>query len=95
MVTDGAGRYRASSLALGHYEVKAEVSEFRTAVRRGIEVTVGAEAVVDLLQLGVTRRMARGFQAQLSYTWSKTIAEGDGVLGRFFDGKAGPAQRPS
>ena len=29
--------------------------------------------------------MVRGLQAQLSYTWSKTIAEGDGVLGRFFD----------
>ena len=42
-------------------------------------------AFYDGLQLGLTRRMAKGFQAQFSYTWSKTISEGDGVLGRFFD----------
>ncbi len=40
------------------------------------------------LQLNATRRMARGFQAQFSYTWSKTISEGDGILGRFFDREA-------
>ena len=40
------------------------------------------------LQLNATRRMAAGFQAQFSYTWSKTISEGDGILGRFFDREA-------
>ncbi len=45
--TDTAGRYRIRSLPVGNYEVRAELSGFQTSVRRGIELTVGREAVVD------------------------------------------------
>src|ERR1044071_7940433 len=48
VVTDEGGRYRAPSLGLGNYEVKAELTGFRTAVRMGIQLTVAAEAVVNL-----------------------------------------------
>ena len=46
--TDAEGRYQAPSLSLGSYEVRAELPGFRTSVRRGIELTVGRHAVVDL-----------------------------------------------
>ena len=53
VVTDGAGRYLATDLDLGGYEVQAEMRGFRTEVRSGIELTVGREAVVDFaLQVG-------------------------------------------
>ena len=47
-ISDEAGRYRAPSLGLGNYEVKAELAGFRTAVRTGIQLTVAAEAVINL-----------------------------------------------
>src|SRR5213594_2446606 len=54
VTTDEAGRYRAPSLGLGNYEVKAELTGFRTAVRSGIQLTVAAEVVVNLsLSVGV------------------------------------------
>ena len=34
-------------LPLGTYEIKAELSGFRTEVRRPITLTIGREAVVD------------------------------------------------
>src|SRR5512141_1891170 len=46
LVTDASGRYRAPNLPPGQYEVKAELSGFRTGIRRGIGLTVGSEAVV-------------------------------------------------
>ena len=46
--TDAAGRSRASNLQSGVYELKAELAGFKTAVRRGVQLTLGAEAVVDL-----------------------------------------------
>src|SRR6059058_3896969 len=48
VTTDEAGRYRAPALGLGNYEVKAELTGFRTAVRSGIQLTVAAEVVVNL-----------------------------------------------
>src|SRR5216117_4356888 len=54
VTTDEAGRYRAPALSLGNYEVKAELTGFRTAVRMGIQLTVAAEVVVNLtLSVGV------------------------------------------
>jgi len=51
--SDDAGRYRALSLPVGHYEVKAEREGFKTAVRTGINLVVGQEAVVNLrLEVG-------------------------------------------
>jgi hypothetical protein len=54
VTTDEAGRYRAPALGLGNYEVKAELTGFRTALRSGIQLTVAAEVVVNLsLSVGV------------------------------------------
>ncbi|MBI4456657.1 MAG: TonB-dependent receptor [Acidobacteria bacterium] len=47
VVTDDEGRYRASNLDLGNYEIQAELTGFQTAVRSGIKLSVGQEAVVD------------------------------------------------
>ena len=53
VTTDEQGRYRATQLAVGHYEVAAEAAGFQTLVRSGIELTVGREATLDLtLQVG-------------------------------------------
>lgn len=48
LTTDEEGRYRAPQLPLGQYEVQAELAGFRTAIRSGITLTVGREAVVDI-----------------------------------------------
>ncbi len=47
VITDNEGRYRAANLSLGNYEVTASLAGFQTAVRSGIKLTVGREAVVD------------------------------------------------
>ncbi len=52
VVTDDHGRYRLPNLPVGTYQVRAELSGFRSAVRDGISLTVGQEAVVGLT-LGV------------------------------------------
>ena len=51
--SDGQGRFRASELAVGDYELQASKMGFNTVVRRGVTLTVGATAVVDFaLQVG-------------------------------------------
>jgi outer membrane receptor protein involved in Fe transport len=45
--TDMEGRYRLSELPLGRYEISVQREGFRLVVQRGIELTVGREAVVD------------------------------------------------
>src|SRR5882672_6223106 len=47
--SDGGGRYRVPELAAGQYEVTAEAQGFRPKIHRGIELTVGREAVFDFL----------------------------------------------
>jgi hypothetical protein len=47
-VSDAAGRYRAENLLAGNYEVKAELDGFRVVARRGIVLTIGRRAVVDI-----------------------------------------------
>jgi hypothetical protein len=49
LITDAEGRYHTPNLPLGTYEIQAELSGFRTTIRRGIELTVGREAVVELI----------------------------------------------
>ncbi|HUQ94366.1 MAG TPA: carboxypeptidase regulatory-like domain-containing protein [Bryobacteraceae bacterium] len=52
-VTDSEGRYYALSLPPGEYEVQVRVSGFREALRKGIEITIGRAAVVDIqMELG-------------------------------------------
>ena len=49
VVSDQSGRYLAPQLALGNqYRVQAELQGFKTVIRRGIALTLGREAVVDL-----------------------------------------------
>ena len=48
IVTDSQGRYAAPSLTLGQYEVRASLTGFGTAVRRGITMTAGRNAEIDL-----------------------------------------------
>jgi hypothetical protein len=48
VTTDEAGKFRLLSLPLGPQEVRAEKREFKTAVRTGINLEVGQEAVVNL-----------------------------------------------
>src|SRR5215831_7525842 len=46
--TDETGNYRAVSLAVGTQEIRAEKPGFRSAVRTGVNLAVGQEAVVNL-----------------------------------------------
>jgi hypothetical protein len=48
LLSDDTGSFRALSLPIGPYEVKAEKSGFKTQVRRGINLAVGQDAVVNL-----------------------------------------------
>src|SRR5262245_13147098 len=48
-----AGRYSAEALPVGNYEVAVSLTGFQRVVRSGIELTVGRNAVVDvILKLG-------------------------------------------
>jgi Carboxypeptidase regulatory-like domain/TonB dependent receptor len=48
VTTDEAGRFLIPELAPGNYEVKAEHAGFSKEARRGIVLTVGREAVINL-----------------------------------------------
>lgn len=57
VATDEAGNYRALSLPVGQYEVRAEKTGFMAAVRRGINLVVGQQAVVSLnLEVGTVQQ---------------------------------------
>ena len=49
VVTDGSGRYRALQLAPGQYEVTVELSGFRSARAPAFALTVGQDALVNLV----------------------------------------------
>ena len=51
-ISDDEGRYRLSQLAPGTYQLRAELSGFRTALLQGISLSMAQEAVV-----GVTLRV--------------------------------------
>ena len=44
---DTQGRYTIAELPIGNYEAQASAQGFQTTLRRGITLTVGAQAVVD------------------------------------------------
>lgn len=53
LITDAAGDFRVLSLALGLHELKVERTGFKAAVRNGINLEVGQDAVVRLrLEVG-------------------------------------------
>src|SRR5437867_8998732 len=46
--TDSEGRYLVSALDPGEYEIRAELSNFRTVIRSGVVLTVGGTTDADL-----------------------------------------------
>ncbi|MBI4465320.1 MAG: carboxypeptidase regulatory-like domain-containing protein, partial [Acidobacteria bacterium] len=76
ITTDAAGRYRAPQLPLGSYEIAVEAAGFQTAVRTGVTLTVGREAVLDFtLQVGaVAERITVTGEAPLIETTNATVA---------------------
>ena len=48
LVSDDNGRYQATQLPLGLYEVEVSLPGYQTATRKGIELRVGETAVVDV-----------------------------------------------
>jgi len=47
-LTDGAGRYQFSALAVGEYRIRAAKTGFAEEVRNGVRLAVGQSAIVDL-----------------------------------------------
>ena len=76
VTTDDAGRYRVPSLIPGRYEVQAQLTGFETAVRSGIELTVGQEAVINMvLRVGqVTQKTIVTAEAPIVETTSSTLS---------------------
>jgi hypothetical protein len=55
--TDARGTYRIVALPIGEYEVSSERTGFKTAIRRGLRLVVGQEAVVDVtLEVGAVEQ---------------------------------------
>ena len=53
VTTDETGYFRALSLPVGKQEIKAEKTNFKTAIRSGIDLDVGQEVVVNFrLEVG-------------------------------------------
>src|SRR3990172_1925525 len=75
--TDSRGYYTAPNLSLGQYAVTATLSGFQTAVRRGITLTVGQNAVIGFtLAVGaVTERVEVTGEAPLVETTTATVAD--------------------
>ena len=76
-LTDDEGRYRASNLSLGTYEITASLAGFQTAVRSGIVLTIGREAVVNFaLKVGeVTEKVTVTGEAPLVETTSGSLGD--------------------
>jgi len=47
VATDKQGRYRIRELQVGTYDVRADVVGFRSEIRKGINLTIGREAIVN------------------------------------------------
>ncbi|MBI2821258.1 MAG: TonB-dependent receptor [Acidobacteria bacterium] len=75
-LSDDGGRYRVSNLNVGRYEVVASLPGFQSAVRSGITLTMGREAIVDLiLKVGeITERVVVTGEASLVETTSGSLS---------------------
>ncbi len=62
--TDDEGRFRISELPVGKYEVEVERQGFRLVVQKGIDLTVGRDAVID-------------FTLNVGDVQEKVVVEGD------------------
>jgi len=47
VAADAQGRFRIPDISVGEYEIQASKTGFSTVVRKGVTLTVGAQAVVD------------------------------------------------
>ena len=76
-VTSDAGRYNAPLLQVGTYEIRAELTGFQTAVRKGIELLVGQEAVVNFtMGVGeISEEVVVSGEAPLVNTTSSTLSD--------------------
>ena len=76
VTTDDAGVYRAVSLPVGSQEVRVEKAGFQTAVRTGINLVVGQEAVVNLkLEVGqLAQEVAVSSEAPLVDTTTASVS---------------------
>ncbi|MEO5895543.1 MAG: TonB-dependent receptor [Vicinamibacterales bacterium] len=76
VVSDSEGRYRASNLAVGEYQVTAGLAGFQTMVRTGVTLTIGREAVVDLvLKVGqLTETVSVAGEVSLVNTKTSSVA---------------------
>ncbi len=78
--TDSAGHYAVLSLPLGAQEVKAEKAGFKSAVRTGVDLVVGQEAVVNL-QLEVGELVQQVTVAAETPLVNTTTQQVSGVVG--------------
>jgi outer membrane receptor protein involved in Fe transport len=74
--TDSGGRYRVPSLVPGRYEIEAQVAGFETAVRSGIQLAVGQEAVINVtLKIGqVSQKTVVTGEAPMIETTTSTLS---------------------
>ncbi len=75
IISDDEGRYRASNLNLGSYEIEASLPGFQTSVRTGIEIGIDQRAVVDFtLSVGeISQRVTVTGEAPLVETTSGSL----------------------
>ncbi len=75
IISDDEGRYQATTLNLGYYEIEASLPGFQTAVRTGIEITIDRRAVVDFtLNVGeISERVTVTGEAPLVETTSGSL----------------------
>jgi hypothetical protein len=76
-ITGDEGRYRIPLLDPGSYEVRAELTGFQTAVRRGLTVSVGQEVLINLtLEVGaISEEVVVTGEAPLVNTTSSTLSD--------------------
>ena len=80
LVTDPSGRYDASLLGVGKYEVTAEQSGFRTELKTGITLVLGQRATVDLkLTVGEIQQTMQVEETALQL--NTTTSEVSGLVG--------------
>jgi hypothetical protein len=90
LVTDSEGRFRATALSAGEYELRAALDPFRPLVQTGVRLTVGESAAVTLtMQIGTAEEVTvRGTSAvntqtgELSFLTDQRTIEQIPVNGR-------------
>ena len=75
-ISGDEGRYSVPELSVGAYEIRAELAGFQASVRRGIQLAIGQEAVIDFtMQIGaITEEVVVTGDAPLVNTTSSTLS---------------------